>query len=97
MSTESIDDKLIKLLFGKDGLEEPDGSSVMGMIRGAQEKSLQRAKDLIKQSQVDLLERVGEGLVDKPENTFDEDYVNGWNNCLDEQREALLRIKEGLK
>jgi hypothetical protein len=52
--------------------------------------------DLIKQSQLDILERVSEGLVDKPENTFDEDYVNGWNNSLEKQREALNRIREEL-
>lgn len=26
---------------------------------------------------------------DKPENSFDEDYVNGWNNCLEQQRTTL--------
>jgi hypothetical protein len=30
---------------------------------------------------------------DKPDNSFDEDYINGWNNCLAEQREALTRLE----
>ena len=31
---------------------------------------------------------------DKPDNSFDEDYINGWNNCLAEQREALTRLEQ---
>lgn len=34
---------------------------------------------------------------DKPDNSFDEDYINGWNNCLAEQREALTRLEKNEK
>lgn len=40
----SVDDWLINELFGKDGLVEPDGSGVMGMIRSAQDKKLIRVR-----------------------------------------------------
>ena len=47
MSTESIREELIELLFGKEGLQEPDGSSIMSMIRQAQEKKLDKLLSLI--------------------------------------------------
>lgn len=38
-------------------------------------------------------DRFTEAVV-QPDNSFDEDYINGWNNCLAEQREALTRLEK---
>jgi hypothetical protein len=63
-------------------------------------EKLPQFKDLIKQSQLDLLERVGE-VIGRDENAHMDtpnpnEYAFLRNKLRAEQREALLRIKEEL-
>lgn len=58
----------------------------------------ERAK-ACKQARKKLFEQIRSEVIgeDKPDNSFDEDYINGWNNCLAEQREALTRLEKNEK
>ena len=45
--TKSIDDELIQLLFGYEGIVAEDGSNIMSVIRQSQLRKLEKAKQII--------------------------------------------------
>ena len=98
-NTDSLEELRLKLLKICHKYEDKDfmvvhGKCDLDLAAPRCAKRVREFEALIKAKQLELLERV-EKIIgdDDPENTFDEDYINGRNNVRAEQRKALDTLR----